>query len=91
MYEPEKTREEKLVDTVSNGLNTFCFSEKKFCEAMDREHRTLQQSFTRLCLAWIAHCAEDAYRTDGRNEYSKTICKKIVDKVGKDDFYVPMI
>jgi hypothetical protein len=39
-----------------------------FCRAMERQHRTLQQAFTRLCVAWFVYAADPAYRTDARNE-----------------------
>jgi len=70
--------EAKMAKNVANGLNCFGFSTKDFCEAMSMEHRTLQQSFTSLCLAWIKTCAEfDDWMIDGRNELSVEICKEL--------------
>lgn len=63
--------------TVSTMLNSFSFSYKGFCNSMEREHKTLQQNFTRLCVEWLLHCASDNYNYDGRNEASHLLGKKI--------------
>jgi hypothetical protein len=54
-------------------------SEELFNELMTREHRTLQQSFTRLCLSWLETAASEDYRTDGRNEQTHKIAKQLMD------------
>jgi len=36
------------------------------------------QSFTRLCFAWIEHCASEEYRHDGRNLASHEVAKEII-------------
>lgn len=69
----------ELVQEITDYLNTFNSKEKEFCEAMSCEHRTLQQSFTKLCLNWIEHCASDEYRTDGRNEQSQKIARELLE------------
>ena len=68
----------ELVQEVSDYVNTFNDKGKEFCEAMSCEHRTLQQSFTKLCLQWIEHCASDEYRTDPRNEGSQKIARELL-------------
>jgi len=73
------TDAEKLTNEITNYVNSFSSKSEEFTEAMSREHRTLQQSFTRLCLKWIEHCASDEYRHDPRNEASHDICKTIVE------------
>lgn len=45
---------------------------------MSMQHRTLQQSFTRLCLKWIEHVASPEYRTDPRNEQSQKIAQELL-------------
>ena len=72
----------ELVQDITDYLNTFNSKEKEFCEEMSREHRTLQQNFTRLCLQWIEHCASPEYRTDGRNEGSKEVSIRILELWG---------
>jgi|688.fasta_scaffold992589_2 hypothetical protein len=69
----------ELVQEITDYLNTFNSKEKEFCEAMSCEHRTLQQSFTKLCLQWIEHCASDEYRIDGRNEQSQKIARELLE------------
>ena len=44
---------------VAEMLNSFTFDYEGFCKAMSNEHRTLQQSFTRLCIHWLCTCASD--------------------------------
>ena len=68
---------DKLAGDVANMLNNFSFSEKEFCKAMTKSHRTLQQTFTRLCLEWVKTCADEGYRHDGRNEASHEVCQKL--------------
>lgn len=81
-----------LVEKVTGMLNDFSFNESEFCKEMENEHKTLQQSFTRLCVSWLRTCASDEYRTDGRNEYSHTIAKKMSTVFEDGEFpYLPMI
>ena len=67
-----------LTNQITDYLNTFGDKSEDFNQAMSREHRTLQQNFTRLCLKWLEHIASDEYHTDGRNEQSKDIAKKLL-------------
>ena len=81
----------QLARDVARALNTFGFGYKDFCEAMSREHRTLQQSFTRLCLEWLRTCANMEYY-DGRNEASVEVGKIVVDALDAHDIHsVPMV
>ena len=59
----------ELVRTITGALNSFSFKYEEFCKEMEYEHRTLQQSFTRLCVCWLRHCA-DMEHYDARNELS---------------------
>jgi hypothetical protein len=75
-----KKSAKEMANEMTDFVNTFSTEPRKeFIQAMSSEHRTLQQSFTRLCLEWIEHCASQEYRTDGRNESSHYICKAMVD------------
>lgn len=69
----------ETVITVTDYLNSFSSKEKEFIQEMNREHRTLQQSFTKLCLAWLENCASEDYHFDGRNEASHKISKDVVE------------
>lgn len=89
MLNKEKT--EKQVNQVSEMLNSFTFDYEGFCKQMCREHRTLQQSFTRLCLQWLITCASDDYQYDGRNEESHLIAKALIESQPNFDGNLPMI
>ncbi len=84
----EKTKEEKIVQQVTDYVNTFSLHPEKFIAAMEREHRTLQQSFTKLCMQWIEHVANEEYRTDGRNEASHDICKELLERFTENNHLV---
>lgn len=90
MRNEEKTKQQ--VEQVSTMLNSFIFDYNGFCEQMCREHRTLQQSFTRLCIHWLSTCASDNYRYDGRNEASHEIAKALIESQDADFIgNIPMI
>ena len=74
----------KAHEEVSDMLNSFGFNNELFCEEMSKDHRTIQQNFTRLCLAWIKTCASEDYRHDDRNRESHVKCKAIVDAMSTD-------
>ena len=71
------TNTKELVSAMTDFVNSFSHDNKEFCELMTKEHRYLQEEFTRLCLEWIATCGSDDYRFDGRNELSHNICKEL--------------
>ena len=83
--------EKENVQNVSSMLNSFSFNTKEFCELMCREHRTLQQSFTRLCIEWLCTCASDEYRYDGRNEASHIVAKALIESQDADFIGLPFI
>ncbi len=68
----------ELVETITDYVNTFSRRDE-FNSAMSLQHRTLQQSFTRLCLKWLEHVSQDEYRTDPRNEQSKVVSKQLIE------------
>ena len=74
---------QELVNEITNFVNSFTPDEAKFIELMSREHRTLQQSFTRLCLKWLEHIASDDYRTDDRNQGSHVTAKALIEAFNK--------
>ena len=67
----------KLVDDFSNLVNGSPDVEA-IVEQFKREHRTLQQSMFRVILTLIVSMTKDDYHTDGRNEQSKDIAKKLI-------------
>jgi hypothetical protein len=71
--------DEECTEKLENMLNSFSFSEETVCKLFERRaHRTIQQTMTRLAIAWIKTCASDDYRYDERNEMSHHLCKEIV-------------
>ena len=72
------SNEAKNVEMVSSMLNNFGFNPEKFCKEFTKEHRTLQQNFTRLCIHWLCTCASDEYRYDGRNEASHKVARALI-------------
>lgn len=86
------TNQEKAIEISQNFANYVNSSSQgdEFNVAMSNQHRTLQQSFTRLCLKWLEHISKDEYRADLRNESSKDIAIKIVNDFKKNnDGFVP--
>ena len=72
-------RNTETAEKLSSLLNDITFDAQGVAEAMCREHRTLQQTFTNLCLAWLKQCASNDYPYDGRNEASHIVAKQIMD------------
>ena len=80
------------VRKVADMLNSFSFSPDEFCKEFTKEHRTIQQNLTRLCIHWLCTCASDDYRYDGRNEASHEIAKALLKNQDADFIgYIPFI
>ena len=75
----QKEQAKEQASLVSDMANNMSFNEKAFAKAMTREHRTLQQSFTRVCIAWLKECGSEEYRFDLRNKGSNDIGKAITE------------
>ena len=78
------SREAENVRKVSDMMNSMGFNPEEFCKEFTKEHRTLQQNFTRLCINWLCVCASDEYRYDGRNEASHRIAKALLESQDAD-------
>jgi hypothetical protein len=83
----------KAVEAVSIMVNNMSYNPEEFVKMMGIEHRTLQQSFTRLCVAWMEHMAlkYDQNKYDGRNEASAKLGKLFVENIEEEDRYLPLI
>lgn len=77
-------KSQEQVSKVTEMLNSMTFDYEGFCKEMTKEHRTLQQSFTRLCIEWLCTCASDDYKYDGRNEASHLIAKALIESQDAD-------
>ena len=71
---------EETVRTVSNFVNSFNCDYNEFAEKFGYEHRTLQQNFTKLCIAWLKHLAETK-NYDLRNQASVEFAKSIKEQL----------
>jgi hypothetical protein len=76
----------KQVSAMINGYGSN--EQKQFIEEMSRDHRTLQQGFTRLCVAWFENLAERESH-DLRNQGSVELAKEL--KPILDKAYLPFI
>lgn len=84
----------ELAEKISRFVNSMANEDriKFFVEAMHNEHRTLQQSFTGLALAWLKHLAAlPEGHFDARNKASVDIAKKLVGSLDKYATYLPTI
>lgn len=91
MNKPNGVDVAKIVSDSLNCINDTTFI-GEFVYTMSRDHRTLQQAFTRLCVAWIKDLAEREKEQcyDARNEASVKLAKEIV-KLGDDKLFLPFI
>ena len=81
----------ELAEVVSRSINSSVFEAAEFVEKMGREHRTLQQSFTGLCLEWIKHMAKQENNCDLRNKASVDVCKTMIASLEYEDRVLPYI
>ena len=93
-YYRDKFRDEEmdkvvkpLFDLINGGM-----IKKLFIEKATRQHRTLQQGFTSLCLAWLQHLSTlNSGEYDGRNEASVRLAKEIMEKVPSARYGLPLV
>lgn len=88
--EVKEPMEVTLASIVADCINSYSFDYKKFAEAIGTEHRTLQQSFTRLCVRWLEHLSNQQ-NFDGRNEASVRLAKTIFCSIPEDYLYLPLV
>ena len=79
-----KPTKKNPANEISDLMNNMMFDYEGFCKEMSNHHRTLQQSFTKLCFEWIKYCASDEYRSDPRNQHAKNMCKEVVNAYNND-------
>ena len=79
--------EQKLASTITDAINPG-IDNREFCEAMSREHRSLQYDFTNMCLAWLDECRKmyEEGRYDARNEYACKTGKILMDYFHKGEW-----
>ena len=77
---------------LADYINRTMQSPGDFVKGMHRQHRTLQQGFTGLCVEWMEHLArlkDGEY--DGRNDASVQLAKRLVKSKAWKDRYLPYI
>ena len=73
-------RDTEIVREISSYVNSMNSSYEEFARLMSYEHRTLQQNFTKLCIAWLRQLSETE-NYDLRNEASVKFAQSIKDKL----------
>jgi hypothetical protein len=81
----ENNKAQHIAEEMSNFVNSFSSDHQAFITEMGKDHRTLQQSFTKLCLKWIEFVGSEDYRHDLRNLDSHETCKKMVQAFQKEN------
>lgn len=79
---------------ITDYLNILGDEERiaAFVGAMRREHRTLQQGFTRLCLAWFEYLATlSENEVDLRNAASRELARHLIASLPGDHRHLPLI
>ena len=65
---------------------------RTFTDEMSCQHRTLQQNFTRLCVAWLEHLGMDVHKQfDARNEASVMLGREFVETIPLEKRTLPYI
>ena len=69
-------------------LNSMGSNYKEFIKVFKSSHRTIQQSFTKLCIMWLQYLSEQEYYDD-RNKASVLFAKSIKEQL--DNVTLPYI
>lgn len=77
-------------DNIMREINVMGLPVKEIAQRMAREHRTLQQGFMALCVAFIQEEAK-AEMWDLRNEQCVKFAKAVVEKIDEATMYMPCI
>jgi len=81
---------EKLAEIVADYVNGSFSIINEFTKKMLNEHPTLQQNFTRLCVAWLeALSKKEVY--DLRNEASVELARLFVQNIPPEKRALPYI
>lgn len=72
----------EVVEHIQRYVNSMSRTPDDFCTAMSNLHKTNQQDFTRLVMAWLKHLADAPdHMVDGRNTYSRELARQIFSTV----------
>ena len=57
----------RVGEQISNAINTLTLNPKEVAEYLAHDHKTLQQNFMNICVAFIQECAKKDHNYDDRN------------------------
>lgn len=72
-----RDKNQEVASALTTAVNCY-FDAHKAAEYMTREHRTLQQTFTRVCVEWLLVLSKQEYYDD-RNADSVRLAKALFD------------
>lgn len=72
------TMESNIANCLTNAINIMGFDPNKVAQELKRQHRALQEDFTRICMAWLKEVASPDYPYDARNECSHIAAKQML-------------
>ena len=82
--------DEEFAKMIEKKMNSFNCNYSGIIDELRRTHRTLQQNFTKFCIAWLRHLSElGEGQYDDRNKASVDFAKR--NKSELDGAYLPMI
>lgn len=64
-------------ELIGELANTYSDRRPMMLDVLQQTHRTVQQSFTALCLAWINELPDSGI--DDRNRASAEVCRKLIE------------
>ena len=72
------TMESNIANCLTNAINIMGFDPNKVAQELKRQHRALQEDFTRICMEWLKVVASPDYPYDARNECSHIAAKQML-------------
>lgn len=72
------TIESNIANCLTNAINIMGFDPNKVAQELKRQHRALQEDFTRICMEWLKVVASPDYPYDARNECSYIAAKQML-------------
>ena len=79
----------ELAKACADYVNSYSCIQEEFASAMSRQHRTLQQSFTRMIVAYL--CMQAQETDDLRNRDSIEFSKKVIKLLEDEKIVFPLI
>ena len=83
-------KERERAQEIMRQLNCLSLDESEIGGELANDHPTLQQSAMRMVVGFLQAMAKKTY-TDGRNEASVKLAKKLLDGTEDIELYLPLI